>query len=554
MREEPPKVSKDIAASAGARHGRPAATRTVASAGPADWPLHPFLFAAYAVVAPYAANLRETSFRDVVPTAFVVFAVTLAIFAGMAMATRRAGPRAALLTSTLLLTGLFFASLFERLNPWLGGALPQSAQLPLALAGAAALLALAALARFRLTLPNALLNGVALVLLAAPLWHAASYEWATVRTASPVETKAFAQDAAAAPAVAATGRQPDIYYLIFDRYASEAILRNEFGFDNGPFVGFLRSQGFYVASQSVSNYLKTAPSIASSLHMDYIGFLSGEARSSRSDWHPIYDMLDDHRVARFLKARGYRYVQVGGWWGPTQHNDFADENRSFGFDEYEWLFLRRTILPPLLQAAAPASDLARDIGWDNAQCRRAPLQMEAIRTASAGGPQPTFTFAHVLLPHEPFVFDAAGRCLPIKATWDRGFRTGYLGQLRYANTLIEDLVRDILAKGGVKPIIIIQADEGPFPQRYRFGDKSWREATPRELKMKTGILNAYFFPDGDYSALYPQITPVNSFRTVFNQFFGTDYARLPDRVFAMPTTAQLYDFFDVTDIVRDPRD
>jgi hypothetical protein len=63
--------------------------------------------------------------------------------------------------------------------------------------------------------------------------------------------------------------------------------------------------------------------------------------------------------------------------------------------------------------------------------------------------------------------------------------------------------------------------------------------------MKTGNLNAYYFPDGGYSTLDDAITPVNSFRTVFNKFFGTEFERLPDRIYASPDV-----FFDVADIVR----
>ena len=36
------------------------------------------------------------------------------------------------------------------------------------------------------------------------------------------------------------------------------------------------------------------------------------------------------------------------------------------------------------------------------------------------------------------------------------------------------------------------------------------------------ILNAYYFPDHE-SAVYPEITPVNSFRLLFNNYFDTDF-------------------------------
>ena len=41
------------------------------------------------------------------------------------------------------------------------------------------------------------------------------------------------------------------------------------------------------------------------------------------------------------------------------------------------------------------------------------------------------------------------------------------------------------------------------------------------------ILNAYYFPDGRES-LYPSITPVNTFRMIFNAYLGTSLEILPD--------------------------
>ena len=43
------------------------------------------------------------------------------------------------------------------------------------------------------------------------------------------------------------------------------------------------------------------------------------------------------------------------------------------------------------------------------------------------------------------------------------------------------------------------------------------------------------------------ISPVNSFRVVFNAYFGTDLELLPDRMFAHTSQQQFYDFFEITD-------
>ncbi|WP_072394019.1 sulfatase-like hydrolase/transferase [Hyphomicrobium sp. CS1GBMeth3] len=530
-----------------------AATPTTSHWGPAVWPLHPFLFSAASVLALYTSNLRETSFRDVAPTLITVVGSAALLFVTIGLLLRDFGQRAAVLASIVLVGVLYHTDLFARLNALLGGIVPTTAAVPLMLIVVGLLAILVMRVRFDLTLPNALLNGIALVLLMTPAWSAASYTLATMglqrstvaAASTPASSISVPQGAVAAPASAST---PDIYYFIFDRYGSQQTLARVYDVDNRPFLESLRAKGFYVALGSHANYPKTAPSLASTFHMDYVDFLAADPLAQRNEWHPIYDMLKNHRVGNFLKSRGYRFVQIGSWWAPTQHNTAADESYSFGFSEFAWLYLRRTIVPKMLDAVAPGIGIAGMTDWDNGQCRRVPLQFAEVKAISER-PEPTFTFVHVLLPHEPYVFAADGRCMPPEEVRSRGKIGGYVGQLLYANSLIGDIVDHLLALP-IKPIIILQADEGPYPEAYRTGNRSWRKATPEQLAVKTGILNAYYFPDGDYSTLYQDITPVNTFRLLFDKYFGTGYGRLPDRTFAFPDYSSIYDFFDVTEPTR----
>jgi hypothetical protein len=523
---------------------------TARSSGVARWALHPVLFAAASALVLYASNLRETHFSDIAPTLAVAVVCALALLVVFAAATRSFGPRAAILASLPLLGALYHIALFQRVDRLFGGALPNDLAAPLTIAIVAALMVFVAWTRFDLTLPNAVLNGIALVLIATPLWSAAQYAWATagMRTAQsaegPASTLPLIDRAAATPAATNT---PDIYYLIFDRYGSGHTLWREYGFDNRPFLDGLRERGFYVASDSHANYPKTAPSLASTFNMDYLDF-ADDPLAARNEWHPIYDMLEGHRVGAFLQSRGYREIQIGGWWSATQDNDAADENYSFGLSEFAWLYLRRTIVPKLIEAAAPGSALAGMTAWDNGQCRRVPLQFEKVKEISER-PEATFTFVHILLPHEPYVFNSDGECLARAELARRGQQGGYVGQLRYANSMIADMVDHLLSRED-KPIIILQADEGPYPEPYRTSNRSWKLASDRHLAMKTGILNAYYFPDGDYSALYPEITPVNTFRLVFDREFGTSFGLLPDRLYAFPDYSRIYQFFEITDAAR----
>lgn len=63
---------------------------------------------------------------------------------------------------------------------------------------------------------------------------------------------------------------------------------------------------------------------------------------------------------------------------------------------------------------------------------------------------------------------------------------------------------------------------------------------------------AYYLPDGGDRLLYPEISPVNSFRVVLNAYFGVDMALLPDETYF---TSHLIDgqFIDITER-RESRD
>ena len=49
-----------------------------------------------------------------------------------------------------------------------------------------------------------------------------------------------------------------------------------------------------------------------------------------------------------------------------------------------------------------------------------------------------------------------------------------------------------------QPIVVIQADEGPYPSAIKRDTVNfdWSTATPDELEEKYGILNAWYVPGG----------------------------------------------------------
>jgi hypothetical protein len=335
---------------------------------------------------------------------------------------------------------------------------------------------------------------------------------------------------------------PDIYYIILDRYASASTLEEFYSFDNSDFVDYLNGKGFYVASESTANYVRTLQSLASSLNMEYIDYMDEES----TDLLPMNTKLENNAVQRSLKSAGYTFIHVGSWWGPTRENSFADININYNAEISEFS-------ESLLSGVMPYS-VCTELGLIEdgytSQWNRTLFEFDKLAEIPEME-EPTFVFAHMLVPHVPYVFDSNGSFLTPEEANERSDRDNYINQLIATNSMVRSLIDQLLSESEVAPIIILQADEGPYPARYMADVRNfnWEEATEEELGEKMGILNAYYLPGVDSSLLYPSITPVNSFRLAFDLYFDTHLGLLPDVSYTYVDYNHPYQFLDVTNRV-----
>jgi hypothetical protein len=336
---------------------------------------------------------------------------------------------------------------------------------------------------------------------------------------------------------------PDIYYLVFDRYARGDVLEHYFSYSNNEFISWLETRGFYVAKQSNANYPRTSQSLASSLDIKY---LVGEKdrEKKQHDWNPLYVTIRENTVTNFLQDNGYRYIHFGDWWHPTSTNPNADLNINLGsYNEFERALLKTTFFYRTLS-----------IGRDNFRREhysRTKYKFNKL-SQSATWKGPKFIFAHMLIPHTPYVFDEDGSFLSIEDLNTSSKEALYLNQLKTANAEIKNVVEDILSAPAKRPtVIILQADEGPYPAGFDAVTSSdWKHATDDELKIKFGILNAIYMSGKNHDALYQSISPVNSFRVIFNEYFYTNLEILEDQSFAFEDLDHIYSFFNITDRIR----
>ena len=339
---------------------------------------------------------------------------------------------------------------------------------------------------------------------------------------------------------------PDIYYIILDGYAGESSLKEFYDYDNHEFINFLTEKGFYVASKSQCNYPWSYLSLASSLNMEYINYLSEDVGLKSDDRTVPYQMITTNKVWKFLHSKGYKFVHLNSsGWGPTDRNRNADISiRVNRFNEFNISLIQTTMLKPFEKYIIVDSGVQKVLySFSN-----------LAKVHQIDGPK--YIFAHIMSPHPPFFFDANGELISeveykLAAYWDK---EKYLNQLIFVNSKLEILIEEILSKSEVPPIIILQADHGarstlgdPHSDRTDPANIGWLDPTAEMLRESTFILNAYYLPENGSGLLYDSITPVNTFRLIFNYYFDENYELLEDKCYYSPYW-QPYNFFDVTEI------
>ncbi len=335
--------------------------------------------------------------------------------------------------------------------------------------------------------------------------------------------------------------KPDIFYIILDSYSAASTLA-EFGYDNSEFLGFLQDKGFYVANRSNSNYAHTTFSLASTLNMKYITYLKDKLGANSENVTIPITMIENSQVMTFLKSRGYQFVFMGTPGGPISRNRFADKEfvcfKGFLHDTFVRLLLETTMLEPFIRKYINLFDR------DKLLCQLDTLprireQMEKDK--------PIFVLAHLFTNHEPFIFEADGKPVSNLKQKITPHRKLYINQLIYTNMRMKKILTRILADARVPPIIIVQGDHGPLGINP--------ESKDRKYQISHRILNVYHLPGEGRQNLYDSISPVNTFRIIFNQYFGTNYELLEDRhFFSKPPGYSPYQITEVTGIVKYPQE
>ena len=511
--------------------------------------IHPFLFSLCPVLFIYSQNIRETPIQEVILlTLLFLFAAAL-----LWLLTRfiiKNNEKSSLIISLLLVLSFSYGHIYLLVDDFTLGNTDigrhQYLLIPFAISFVAGIYYFVKTKR-RLNNASTISSAIAVTFLAVTLISIVTYNIENIDSFDSelitTETSLGTYDTTVetfTPRQGEIKNYPDVYYIVLDSYTSASSLKKFVNFDNQEFVSYLTDKGFNVNHESYSNYPGTDYSVTSTLNMRYLNFLTEDQVGHQVLKIPE-KMIVENTVMQNFKSAGYKIIFF--------HKPFSYIDSSQLFD-LEMCGRNKYIDSQLLSLTIRTSILGFSLEkWQEHEMRETALcNFSELPKQQQKFDEPIFVFSHILIPHPPYLFDPDGN--PVDSIRPQGledwdYKEGYINSIKFANKKIMQVVDELLSDPENQPVIIIQGDHGSYFDFDR--DKPSKE----NIEQHMSILSAYYLPNVEENLSDGVITPVNTFRTVFNSYFNTDYDLLENKMYWKDYDMPDY-FVDVTNVLIQP--
>jgi hypothetical protein len=299
-------------------------------------------------------------------------------------------------------------------------------------------------------------------------------------------------------------------------------------------------------------------SVASTLNASYNSDIVKKfADAPLQTLEPYHDSIRYASVIQEFKSLGYSYSQLGTWYEASNQAPLADHNfqpegqltvlgHTFTLNNFSKDQLTENVFWQFVKSGFNLGSF-KVLTYSGISEKDATLykidQLKQIAAQPAGG---KLIFAHILVPHDPYYFNADGSLSTTSDSNNIGepIKDKYIGQVQFVNSQMTDLVSQIRKNSNNQAVIVMQADEGPYPMQLNgqnfnssavgdeldYGDMTkW---STEDLQMKFGVLAAYDVPDAKASDLPVAGNSVNIFRLILNSYFSANLPYLPECSYA----------------------
>jgi len=300
----------------------------------------------------------------------------------------------------------------------------------------------------------------------------------------------------------------NVYFLLFDEYASNDFMLKYYNYDNSNFTDTLEILGFSVNYSGRNECASTQIITTNIFNMDYVVSYADEF-SNRSK---ITEKRHNNKTFDIFRSVGYSINIVG----ITEFYGFpslveSDFNHNTGA-----LTASGENFTDVLLNNTPFHIYSRIDPYDEAEKISEGISFlqnpENFRNGSC------FVLSHLIVPHPPFVFDKNGN--PVKGSntsnWDD--KKYYLEQYIYTTTLMLDTIENILENDSNAVVVLAS-------------DHSARASTKEGHQIFEGEDMCLFFSavylGGDVKVDIEGLSGINVWRTVLNEIFDLDYDMIP---------------------------
>ncbi len=278
----------------------------------------------------------------------------------------------------------------------------------------------------------------------------------------------------------ATESVEDVLVIIVDGYPMLSVADEWFGHDTGPLRQGLARAGFQVPEVSWSHNTFTGLAVPSILQLDQVADDSSKGRWGNRQ--TSYEIIGgDSLVAGTLQNAGFEYIHIEGGWDGGACRQVDKCLASSWLDEANWNLLSTSILADAIVERYGSMAAANTIY----------VADHLTNLAAFDDDEPHFVFAHMFLPHSPYVVDSECNVVPPE---DRTRSDDDYQRIQKQFECVDSLLLNVVEDVDRDTAVLIAGDHGTG-EGGQVGSpfKDWSHA---DIAERLGALLAYRVPEG----------------------------------------------------------
>jgi len=290
-------------------------------------------------------------------------------------------------------------------------------------------------------------------------------------------------------------KKPNVLHILLDAYTSSSSLDKYLNFKNDAFEDELTAMGFKIAKEARTNYNYTPQTMSSVFNYNYINASDATVKSNHALVALLRNQIEDNRMLTHFEKNGYLINNLSLF-------DLKNHPRRYNCAPLisasdTWFFLYRRILPGQLYK--------HKTYWDSHRITQTLNQ--DLSSIKLGSP-PQFIYAHFLIPHSPFIYEADGSLRTDAYPYTP---ENYVEQVKYTNLLVLTVLKKLIAQDP-NLVVILQGDHGA-----RVIENVDQEYTS---------FQAIRLPEVDSFDYAPDFHNVNTYRLFLNGYGGANLPML----------------------------